>query len=276
MNDALAVIESDEPDEARPSEALTLFGTSDPIAVLGQASRVALALAQVIKKQGLFTVIQKKEYVHVEGWTLLGSMLGVTPQIEWTRKLENGWEARAIAVFNQTGKTVGAGEAQCLRSESKWAKADDYAVRGMAQTRAISRALRGPLGFVVVLAGFAATPADEMPTETQEQTAKRVSEDFMRTRATPPLTTPNPANSGASFSSSRTASEILAETRARMGAQPAYDDEDAVCASCGRKEALRPVGNPRFCAKANGGCGAPSRGGTLQLVSYGQWRASHK
>ena len=79
MNDALAVIDSDEPDEARPSEALTLFGTSDPIAVLGQASRVALALAQVIKKQHLSTMIQGKEHVHVEGWTTLGAMLGVTP-----------------------------------------------------------------------------------------------------------------------------------------------------------------------------------------------------
>jgi hypothetical protein len=33
----------------------------------------------------------------------------------------------------------------------------------MAQTRAASKALRQPLGFVVVLAGYEATPADEMP-----------------------------------------------------------------------------------------------------------------
>jgi hypothetical protein len=33
----------------------------------------------------------------------------------------------------------------------------------MAQTRAVSKALRGPLGFVVTLAGYEATPAEEMP-----------------------------------------------------------------------------------------------------------------
>jgi hypothetical protein len=35
----------------------------------------------------------------------------------------------------------------------------------MAQTRATSKALRQPLGFVVTLAGFNATPAEEMPRE---------------------------------------------------------------------------------------------------------------
>jgi hypothetical protein len=35
----------------------------------------------------------------------------------------------------------------------------------MAQTRATSKALRQPLGFVMTLAGYAATPAEEMPRE---------------------------------------------------------------------------------------------------------------
>ena len=35
----------------------------------------------------------------------------------------------------------------------------------MAQTRATSKALRGPLGFIVHLAGFSATPAEEMPSD---------------------------------------------------------------------------------------------------------------
>ena len=48
---------------------------------------------------------------------------------------------------------------------ASWAKADDYAIRSMAQTRATSKALRMPLGFVMELAGFDATPADEIPTE---------------------------------------------------------------------------------------------------------------
>ena len=50
-----------------------------------------------------------------------------------------------------------------MRAERKWAKADDYAIRSMSQTRATSKALRLPLGFVMQLAGFDATPADEIP-----------------------------------------------------------------------------------------------------------------
>ena len=51
----------------------------------------------------------------------------------------------------------------CSRGERTWAKRDDYALRSMAQTRAISKAMRGPLGFVMTLAGFEATPLEEMP-----------------------------------------------------------------------------------------------------------------
>ena len=48
---------------------------------------------------------------------------------------------------------------------TNWSGRDDYALRSMAQTRAVSKALRLPLGFIVALAGYEATPADEMPAE---------------------------------------------------------------------------------------------------------------
>jgi hypothetical protein len=266
MNDALAVIDPDEPEAAGP-QSLTLFGTADPLLVVAKASRVALALATVINTQELYTVISTKKYVHVEGWTLLGSMLGVTAQIEWTRKLENGWEARAIAVYNGTGATVGAGEAQCLYTESKWKSRDDFALRGMAQTRAISRALRGPLGFVVQLAGFATTPADEMPTADEQFHAK---ETARRAGTAPPLS-PTPANP--THMSPSPAPKSPADTWARVKpTHSAPTDDEMVCAGCGSKAALRPLNNPRFCAKAEGGCGLPPRGDVLKLISYAAWQ----
>lgn len=147
-----------------PAEApgSTLFRTEDPIEVLAQATRLADALKRVIADQKLFKRIGAKDHVFVEAWTTLGSMLGVVPVVVWTRKLENGWEARCEA-RTLDGRVVGAAEAQCLETEAKWKGGDDYRRRSMAQTRAISRALRGPLGFVVTLAGFDATPAEEMP-----------------------------------------------------------------------------------------------------------------
>jgi hypothetical protein len=146
----------------------TLFGTNDPEAVIEQATRSATALADVIKKQKLTVTISRREHVRVEGWTLLGSMLGVFPVCVWTRKLEDGWEAR-VEARTRAGEVVGAAEAECLRSESSWASRDDYALRSMAQTRATSKALRQPLGFVMQLAGFDATPAEEMPSMSGEK-----------------------------------------------------------------------------------------------------------
>jgi hypothetical protein len=279
MNEALAVIEPGDSEEARPSQALTLFGTADPVAVIDKAAQVAAALAKVIRKQKLFTTIAGKEHIHVEGWTLLGSMLGVFPQVEWTRKLEDGWEARVVATVAANGAVVGAGEAQCLRGETKWAGRDDYALRAMAQTRATSRALRGPLGFVVVLAGFAATPAEEMDgvgtTHEQFAVAEDARRAAQRAGAAPPLS-PTPANPTHEPSSpARTATEILDDTRKRMGTvarKGDYADEDAVCPQCGAKDFIRPYQGSFFCSRRDGGCGHPPKGEKWVFISYGEWR----
>ena len=139
----------------------TLFRTDDPVEIISRATDVAKALSGVLKAQSLTSRIKDKDYVRVEGWTLCGTMLGVFPVVEWTRPVEGGWEAR-VEARTKDGATVGAAEAECLRSETRWKTADDYAIRSMAQTRAVSKALRAPLGFIVSLAGYEATPAEEM------------------------------------------------------------------------------------------------------------------
>lgn len=139
----------------------TLFGSNEPVAVVQKASQVASALKDVVKTQGLISVISGKEYPRCEAWTLLGTMLGVFPVLQWTRQLENGWEAR-VEAKTRDGAIVGAAEAQCLRKEKNWSNRDDFALRSMAQTRATAKALRMPLGFVMTLAGYEATPAEEM------------------------------------------------------------------------------------------------------------------
>ncbi len=160
-----------------PAAPAALFGTTDPVEIVAKARDVANALKDVLRQQGLITNIQGKEYVQVGGWTLLGTMLGVFPVLDWCRKLDNGWEARVTAQ-TMSGIVVGAAEAECTREEKMWAGRDDYALRSMAQTRATSKALRMPLGFVVTLAGFAATPAEEMigvndtPARAQPQQAR--------------------------------------------------------------------------------------------------------
>jgi hypothetical protein len=126
----------------------------------------ASILAEIVEEQGLFTVIQGKKHLHVEAWKTIGKGYGLSPQIEWTRPIETGgWEARCIFT-DLAGEQVGSGEAECgTYGDGPWVDRASYAQRSMAQTRAISRAGRNCLDWVVVLAGYSATPFEEMPRE---------------------------------------------------------------------------------------------------------------
>jgi hypothetical protein len=163
----------------------TLFRTADPYEIVANAAQTAQALAEVIKKQKLDVSIQGRRYVKVEGWTLLGTMLGVFPVCTWTRQLENGWEAR-VEARTLVGAVVGSAEAMCVRSERSWASRDDYALRSMAQTRATSKALRQPLGFVMAMGGYEATPFEEMPPVEAEVVEVRAPSQGIPSPAAPP------------------------------------------------------------------------------------------
>lgn len=150
--------------EQQHAPSQTLFRTDDPVEVVERATRAADALKKVIEQRGMVQDIKGREHVLVAGWQTLGSMLGVVPVVAWTRPLENGWEAR-VEARTLDGRTVGAAEAMCTKDERTWKTRDDFALRSMAQTRATSKALRGPLGFIITLAGYSDTPAEEMPTD---------------------------------------------------------------------------------------------------------------
>ena len=154
-----------------PAQPTTLFRTDQPDEIVARATDVANVLGKVVKRKKLTVSIQGRDHVKVEGWCLLGTMLGVFPICVWTRKTDDGWEAR-VEARTLAGQVVGAAEASCTRGERTWANRDDYALRSMAQTRATSKALRQPLGFVMTLAGFDATPAEEMTAIVVEQAPK--------------------------------------------------------------------------------------------------------
>ena len=156
-----------------PSGTSSLWKADDYHGIVSEAAIVAKELGAVIKQQKLTAKISGRDHVLVEGWTLLGSLVGVFPIVTWTRQLEDGWEAR-VEARTRHGDLVGAAEAQCTRTERTWKNRDDYALRSMAQTRATSKALRMPLGFVIHLAGFSATPFEEMPPPGPDVRAKVV------------------------------------------------------------------------------------------------------
>lgn len=163
---SLAVAEPPAPPQAPPS----LFGATDPVEVVQQAVRVADALKAVVVAKKLVANIGGKEYPQVEAWLTLAAMLRLTTICEWSRPVIDGWEAR-VYIRDASGATVGAAEAQCLSSERTKKNWEAYALRSMAQTRATAKALRSVLGFVMVLAGYEATPIEEMPTPVAMETA---------------------------------------------------------------------------------------------------------
>src|SRR4051794_31999780 len=132
-------------EETSPA-TITLFGTSDPKVALEKMSEVASVLVDVIKDRKLFARISGHEHITAEGWTTLGAMLGVVPVVCWTNPNEtgDGYLAR-VEARTLDGRVVGAAESECSRAERRWKTADPYAIRSMAQTRAIGRALRAPL-----------------------------------------------------------------------------------------------------------------------------------
>jgi hypothetical protein len=147
--------------------APNLFGP-DPERALKRMAELATPLADVIEAKKLYATINGRRHITAEGWTTLGGMLGVVPVVCWTRPNEtgDGYVAR-VEARTLDGRVVGAAESECSRVESKWKNRDPYAIRSMAQTRAIGRALRAPLGQIVVLAGYEPAGAEEIPIENE-------------------------------------------------------------------------------------------------------------
>ena len=133
-----------------------------PEQVVNRATMIANALADVIRKKGLSSKIKGKEYVRVEGWSTLGAMIGVLPREQHVKEIENGYEAYVDLVRASDGVVIGGASAICTRDERNWKDRDAFAVRSMAITRATGKAYRLGMAWIMELAGYAGTPAEEM------------------------------------------------------------------------------------------------------------------
>ncbi len=108
--------------------------------------------------------IHGKGYVFVDGWSFMGGMLGITPVIKdlENQSTEDVIKYRASVVLKKGNEVVATGFAICTNKEKGKTQFDEYAVASMAQTRAIGKAYRVYLGWMMRLAGFETTPAEEM------------------------------------------------------------------------------------------------------------------
>ena len=76
-----------------------------------------------------------------------------------------GFEATASIRRIRDGNEVGRANAMCLMDENMWSGKPLYAVRSMAQTRACAKAFRLVFAWILVLAGYKPTPAEEITQE---------------------------------------------------------------------------------------------------------------
>ncbi len=131
------------------------------------AKESAKFLVDIIRKNNWAKKLGgQSEHIQYEGWQTAGKFYGYTVKTldsEYVKFDETwGFKARAIVVNEKTGIEVGGAEAYCMSDEYNWKSKPKFQLASMAQTRAGSKALRQILGFVVALAGYSATPAEEM------------------------------------------------------------------------------------------------------------------
>lgn len=131
--------------------------------VLDLGRKIATALADIISAKQLFKDIQGKKYVYVDAWTTMGAMLGVVPREVSSVEIEPGvYEGIVELVRTSDGAVVGRASSIC-GSEATWKNRDKYARKSMATTRAAGKAFRLAYSWIMVLANYEPTPAEEMP-----------------------------------------------------------------------------------------------------------------
>ncbi|WP_026463809.1 hypothetical protein [Adhaeribacter aquaticus] len=136
------------------------------IAKSDETMHLAIDLAKFIKENKLYQNIQGKEYVNVEGWQYAGSRLGILPVVAEVVNMSSETELKYQAKVNllnlRTEQIVGAGFAICSNKEQGKKFYQEFAIASMAQTRAIGKAYRNILAWIIRAAGYEPTPAEEM------------------------------------------------------------------------------------------------------------------
>lgn len=152
--------------------------TATPEGMVALAARMATALADIVEKKRLYATIQGKKYPQVEAWMTIGRMDNVAAREVRggvTRVEGGGFEAEVELIRLSDGMTVGYGSAMCgTPGDNPWTNRPVHTQRSMAVTRATSRAFRQRYSWIMALAGYEPTPADEMPDERGETHAPRV------------------------------------------------------------------------------------------------------
>jgi hypothetical protein len=150
-------------------DALMPIQSATPAEVIAQATDWANHLMDIVSRSKLAVEINKKQYLPVEAWQIVGAFAGIKATTEWVREIRDegkltGYEAKVHLVRN--GEVVGSGIMPCGFDEfpcrGKQGYARNKAAMSSAQTWATGKAYRQNFSWVVVLAGYQPTPLEEI------------------------------------------------------------------------------------------------------------------
>lgn len=156
-----------------------------PQAVVDEARIAARVLTDIIEQKKKPVKFNGEQYLEFEDWQTIGKFYGLACRTLDPEPMEiktddgvtavGGAKARAEVVDVKSGRVIGTASAWCLRDEPNWKNKPWFQLASMAQTRAGARAMRNLLSWVVVLAGYKTTPAEEMTDDTHEFSQPRTS-----------------------------------------------------------------------------------------------------
>ena len=197
MEDQNTLVASESNGETLPVLRLGSLPASKPDDVIKIGTDVAKGIAAIIEDRQLFVNIQGKNHVLVEGWTTMAAMLGVSPVEEscvpYPTENPTGWEATVKLIRVSDGQIIGRGSAICTRGERSWANREEYALKSMAITRGCGKAARLAFSWIIQLAGYSPTPAEEMMGLSNGSNGNGATQ---ATQATPPELVPFTAGNG--------------------------------------------------------------------------------
>jgi len=184
--------------DAQTGETITTLALREvPAETLAAAHRAAAALQDVIRKKAKPVLFKGEQYLEFEDWQTVGRFYAVTAKAVSVEPVTlgdaSGFKAVATAITAE-GREISRAEALCLNDEANWKGKPIFQLASMAQTRACAKALRNVLAWVVVLAGYRGTPAEELPRD--EPPKRRPSEGDDLPADAPPQKARTPRPSG--------------------------------------------------------------------------------
>jgi hypothetical protein len=153
-------------------EEKQLLATVTPAQLMQISTDVAAVCGEIVKKTAI--QIKGRRYIKVEGWQALATAHGCVAGSRDVERVASGYRAIGELRRMTDGALLGTAEGFVGEDEvvwfggkdqggKTWARRHDYAIRAMAQTRAISRVCRSAFAHCVVLidADLSTTPAEE-------------------------------------------------------------------------------------------------------------------